>query len=740
MKGICSIILLISTIVSFAGEVDSRAIVWYKGSTFYQALNKKKNTTLYFSSWEASISRYLTDNTYKVAYQLDGTLDPFPEDDLVLPNMKWLAAVSDSDLLREYLTFLEDYSRTAGFDHLVLPDTINLSAFEKEVIDVAVNKSPTFFISNTRLSKNLPESKRDVIDAGALIWIVDQASDTRKISKWSKKQARNFYRSFNEEISSASKRRFDETKELPSALLRQLFENGVVGIDPEQTLPLRSKSVVYLGDNAKLKARISQYVNVFDKPQAEPFPVILDKRAGYEGKTFGNEIVIDFNWTEAENRKGLMVPGSIENDDIIIAKMLFGATPIRGRFEEGRLIEAPGFIGYSTPGFEGVDEQKLGEINSFIEQAIKKYATPGSQLAVLKNGSVILERSYGFFTYDSLKAVESRDLFDLASITKVAATLPAIALLVDQGKISLDDSIGMHLPDFRNSNKSQITIKQLLAHNGGVRSYIPFWRMAISGDRLDAFYYKTKEDEAQDIRTYGLAPHPALKDTLKSWIRDSDLIENTKRYNYSDLGYMILHLLVESVSETTFDKFMIRNFYEPMQLGITFNPISNGIPLENIVPTEYDERYRNDQVWGEVHDRNAHAFGGISGHAGLFSNASDLAKMMYMLSNGGYYNGIQYIKAETLNTFNLRHFQNNRRGLGWDKKDGKRDAASSLASDSSFGHTGFTGTMVWADPENELIFVFLSNRIYPDSNNSRLMELNTRTEIHDVIYKSILND
>ena len=419
--------------------------------------------------------------------------------------------------------------------------------------------------------------------------------------------------------------------------------------------------------------------------------------------------------------------------------MLFGALEISGRAENAKSISIPGVVGYSTFEFEGMYDD-VEEVKEVARKGIEKYAMPGCQLAVVKNGSVVLERSYGHFTYDSLKAVENATLYDLASVTKVIGTLPAIALLIDQGKIHLDDPIGRHLPDFANSNKSHVTIKQLLAHNGGIRSYIPFWRRTMKGDRLNSFYYKTEEDEKNDVRSYNMEYHPSMKDSIKSWITKSDLINNPKKYNYSDLGFMILHMLVEEVSKQPFDQFLEENFYQPMGLNIGFNPRTKGYSLEYIAPTEYDHLFRDDQVWGEVHDRNAHIFGGVAGHAGLFSNAGDLAKMMYMLSNGGVYDGRQYIRKETLDLFNARYFRNNRRGLGWDKKDWRRDGASYLASDSSFGHTGFTGTMVWADPEEDLIYVFLSNRIYPDSKNEKLMELNIRSEIHDVIYTSIINE
>ena len=177
------------------------------------------------------------------------------------------------------------------------------------------------------------------------------------------------------------------------------------------------------------------------------------------------------------------------------------------------------------------------------------------------------------------------------------------------------------------------------------------------GDRLELFYYKSEEDEKKDIRTYGIEIHSSMRDSLKNWITKSDLIKNPREYYYSDLGYMILHLLVESVTEKPFDRFVEENFYQPMGLNIGFNPKNKGITYETIAPTEYDELYRNDQVWGEVHDRNSYIFGGVAGHAGLFSNSTDLAKMMYMLTNDGFYGGKQYLKKETLDLFNFRYFE-----------------------------------------------------------------------------------
>ncbi len=738
MRSICSIILLISALATHAGEKGPDAVIWYDGTTFYKSLNTKKSITIYFPRWENSILQFVEDQDYKVAIQLDHKLDPNLEDEIVLPNLQYLSAISDYSLVLEYFNFLENFSRTIGFNHLVLPDTTNLSEYEKEVIHLAVKSSPYFFLPSSYVSADLPDSKKDIITDHPVVWVSRQSFNSRKLNKWSRAVSRNFDRSFYEGI--VAEPDYELTYNLSDQLARKIFEHGSIALDDGDLLPIRSDAIVYQGEDENLKKRLSSYVKVYDRLQTEELPIILDRRGGFDGKLYGNEILVDFveNGASVEENTALLVPGEIENDDIVLAKMLFGASEILGRGVNARRVSVEGIVGYSSPEFEGLSD-RIEEVLEAAQKGIEEYATPGCQLSVIKNGSVVLERSYGYFTYDSLKSVENSTLYDLASVTKVIATLPAIALLIDQGKVQLDDTIGKHMPDFANSNKSHVTIKQLLAHNGGIRSYIPFWRRTMRGDRLNSFYYKNKEDEKNDVRSYNIEYHPSMRDSLKSWLVKSDLI-GTPRYNYSDLGYMILHMLVETVSQQSFDQFLDENFYQPMGLNVGFNPRSKGVSLEDIAPTEYDHLFRDDQVWGEVHDRNAHIFGGVAGHAGLFSNATDLAKMMYMLSNGGYYNGKQYLKSETLDLFNIRYFRKNRRGLGWDKKDWKRDGASYLASDTSYGHTGFTGTMVWADPEADLIYVFLSNRIYPDAKNEKLMEMNIRTEIQDVIYESIINE
>ena len=740
MRGISSIIVLISVFITFAGERDLKTPVWLDAGSYKGFA--KDDLTLFFKEWNVQLRDYLDNARGKAALQLDQSLDPHPYDLIKLPDLEILAAINDESLLMRYFNFLENYGRTIGLDHLVLPDTLGMTGFEKEVVQFATDQSPYYFIPKSFLTMGVPHSKKGFKVEKPTIWVSKEALDNKRLIKWSKKVENKYFHSFYNGMD--SKPNYEKIDKLPEELGSELFRKSVIAIDPNLLLPIKDDSIVYIGRDAELKKWLSKYVVVDDQLIHENQLVIIDCR--FSKKPIQNQlgtrsIFIDFIGSSiAPNATSILVGKGVNIKENELAKMFFGAQEVPGRstFDGNRMVSDQGFAGYSSPRDQGFSEPYLNNIQKLIDESVNNYAIPGAQLLVIRKGDIVLEEAFGHYTYDSLKEVTEETIYDLASLTKVLATLPAIALLVDQGKIKLSDSIGLHLTKSLGTNKSPITIKELLAHNGGTRSYIPFWSWAIDNDRLESFYYTSEENKAKDIRSYGLEPRPYLDDSLKNWILQSPLINNPSIYNYSDLGYMILHMLVEEVSGMPFDQFVTQNFYQPMGLNITFNPIEKGIGKEQIAPTEYDQRYRNGQVWGEVHDRNAHLFGGAAGHAGLFSSAEDVGKMMLMLSNGGYYGGKQYLKGETLESFNHRYFNRNRRGLGWDKKDGIDDSASALASDLSFGHTGFTGTMVWSDPVEELIYVFLSNRVYPNAENKKLMQLNTRTGIHDIIYESLI--
>jgi CubicO group peptidase (beta-lactamase class C family) len=369
---------------------------------------------------------------------------------------------------------------------------------------------------------------------------------------------------------------------------------------------------------------------------------------------------------------------------------------------------------------------------------IQNYATPGGQVLVARNGKIVFNKAYGFLTYDSLIKVSDNTLYDIASLTKVTSTLMALMKLVDQDEIELDSTLAHYLPAYRETNKADITIRSLLAHHAGLKSYIPFWKRSLRGDFMDVFYYKTQADESSDQRSYGYHPDPVMLDSLESWIVSSGI--DNPGYRYSDIGFMILHQVIESITGQSIEQFVSDHYYAPLKMSYTmFNPLNKGFEIYQIAPTEYDYYFREEQVWGNVHDRNAAIYGGIAGHAGLFSNAKDLAVLLQMVLQGGRYGGMNFFDPTTLDVFNHTYYSGNRRGLGWDKPGRSNPNISDLASATSFGHTGFTGTMIWVDPEYDLTFIFLSNRIFPDSRNTKLIRLDTRKRMQDLVYHSLLD-
>lgn len=350
-------------------------------------------------------------------------------------------------------------------------------------------------------------------------------------------------------------------------------------------------------------------------------------------------------------------------------------------------------------------------IDSVVNRAIAAQAMPGCQIVVMHKGHVVVDRCYGRQTYDSSSAaVTPETLYDLASVTKVCATTLAVMKLVDNGKISINDKLSRYLPYLKSTEKTNITVKQALSHCAGLKAF-------------DALWKKT-----------------SVRDSIPMLIADIPLSGNND-YCYSDFGFILLADMVEKVSGKTLDEFVAENFYDQMGFTSTmFNPLNNEIPADEIAPTEQDSL--RGLIRGTVHDPNAYAMDGVSGHAGLFSNAREVALIMQMLLNGGELDGHRYLKQKTVETFTRRHFdkQGNRRALGFDKQLFNPSANGQVcpeASQASFGHTGFTGTMVWADPDYELVYVFLSNRVHPMATPNKLAQLNVRTDIQSLLYNDI---
>jgi CubicO group peptidase (beta-lactamase class C family) len=410
----------------------------------------------------------------------------------------------------------------------------------------------------------------------------------------------------------------------------------------------------------------------------------------------------------------------------------------------GVILQSIGRFAYEEPEIAGMSSTILSKIDSLVAAALSAGAMPGCQVFIAKDGHAVYEKSFGYHTYDSLRLVKDTDLYDLASLTKVSAALPALMLLYDQGKFSLDATLSTYLPYFKNSNKADLTFRELLTHQAGLTSWIPFWKNEMK--KNGTFRKRAISSRESKKYDYAIANGLYLKSDFRKHIyrqiKSSPIGE--KKYIYSDLSFYLYPEIVEKLSGQKYEDFLVDNFYKPLGAGtMTYNPLAN-YPIDRIVPTEYDSLFRKGQIHGHVHDEGAAMMHGVSGHAGLFSDANDLAKLWQMYCNYGEYGGRRFLSDTSMHEFTRCQFpeNNNRRALGFDRPmpiprpDGNTAVSVSQAS---FGHTGFTGNFVWVDPEINLVYIFLSNRVYPTRNNTKLYDLNIRTNIQEVIYEAIKN-
>lgn len=502
----------------------------------------------------------------------------------------------------------------------------------------------------------------------------------------------------------------------------------------------------------------------------------------------GDLLVNIFNYPYA-----LGVLGSLENSDAIIvsytndelnqlyaAEGIFGGTSFTGRLpvsvgeryplETGIQTEGGVRLKYSCPESVSMDYDTLKFIESIIQNAIKNKAMPGCQLLIARKGEVVWNKSYGYHTYRKRQPVQNMDLYDLASITKIASTIPSLMRLQDQGKFSVDSSLGVYISELDTSAKRDLQIRDILTHQSGLKAWIPFYyktlvpmdtsQSLISNNwshtyplKIGPSAFANRNIEYQDsiIETSYSAEYPIhvatnmylradYRDTIYNSILASPLGE--KVYKYSDLGYYYFFKVVERLTDTLFYPYNWFNFYGPLGAEtMGFLPL-NRFDARRIVPTENDLLFRRQLLRGNVHDPGAAMLGGVCGHAGLFSNANDLAKLMQMYLNNGVYGNKRFIDSSTISEFTRCQFpeNENRRGLGFDRPITEEDDAGPVcneASDLSYGHSGFTGTIVWADPKYDLIYIFLSNRINPDQFNTKLVSMNVRTDIQSLIYRSM---
>ena len=393
-----------------------------------------------------------------------------------------------------------------------------------------------------------------------------------------------------------------------------------------------------------------------------------------------------------------------------------------------------------------MNAQQLDSLAVIANSAIKAHAFPGCQVLVARNGKVVYYKTFGYLNYDNLEPVQLNTIYDLASVTKVSATTVAIMRLYEENKLSLDSTLGMYLPWMRGTNKDTLHIKDILLHQAGLLADIFFYKETVdthTGLPLPGFY-KTVKDDTFSVRVAdNMYLRNDWKDTMEKRMRDSPLLPFGK-YVYSDNDFILLGKIAEQITGEPLDEYVDKQFYKPLEMfSTTFTPREHFVPITSIAPTEKEKSFRMQLLRGDVHDPGSAMFGGVAGHAGLFSNAYDLAKLYLMLLNGGAWNGKPYFDSATVHLFTSYHSDISRRGYGFDKPEkdnatNKDPYPSIYASPETFGHTGYTGTCVWADPKENLLFIFLSNRVCPDGGaNGLLSKLEVRRRMLDVVYRAI---
>jgi beta-glucosidase-like glycosyl hydrolase/CubicO group peptidase (beta-lactamase class C family) len=461
------------------------------------------------------------------------------------------------------------------------------------------------------------------------------------------------------------------------------------------------------------------------------------------------------------NRWGAVVCAYEENDDTedLMAQALFGAIGANGKlpvtassyFAQGKGLATQPIqrLDYGSPEADSVSSNDLRGIDAIVREGIDKKAYPGCQVLVARDGHVLWNKAYGKPVYGSQRDVRTDDIYDLASVTKVASTTLAVMKLYDEGRLDLNATLGTYLKDLTPAHPvhAGLKLRDILTHQAGLVAFVPYHSKLVRNGKPRADVFASAPDAEHTVRVAdSLYMKPAYQDSLWAAMLDAP-VKPRGEYLYSDLDFHFMARVVEAVSGMPLNDYVEKNFYRPMGLAtIGYRPRER-FPADRIVPTEDDRDFRMRLLRGDVHDQGAAILGGVAGHAGLFSDAGDLAALLQMLLNGGTYGGARYLNDSTIATFTKCQFcanavpanGDNRRGLGWDKPQpsGKPGPACDCVSYLSFGHTGFTGTQVWADPLDKTIYIFLSNRVCPSAVNKKLVELGIRTRIQEVVHNAV---
>jgi beta-glucosidase-like glycosyl hydrolase/CubicO group peptidase (beta-lactamase class C family) len=592
---------------------------------------------------------------------------------------------------------------------------------------------------------------------------------------------------------------FEDLNRLKDDLLyEELMENAITVVrNKSDVLPLRNlqtKKIAYVqfgdDDGSTFYNELKKYTKVH-QIKAEKLDEMITKLQNYNTVIIGlhrsnDNPWKDFEFTDKElvwlyeiartntvildvftRPYSLIDLKTVENIDGIVmsyqnstiaqqksAQAIFGAIPVKAslpvstgnnfKVNDGISYNAINTLSYGLPERVGMSSELLKRVDSIAQYAVDNEMTPGIQLLIARKGKVIYNKNFGYHTYAKKQAVKFEDLYDVASLTKIVATLPLVMELEEKGVLSLDTKLSKLIPEYMSSNKKNVTIKQMLSHYARLKPWIPFYLATLDSTtkKPDLKYYRKEASSQFNIKVAeDLYLRKDYPDSIQKIIKDSDLLSRL-RYRYSDMPYYILKKYIETHYNKPLDELVQDHFYQSLGANYTtYNPSVKFSDL-NIVPTEIDDYYRYQEIRGYVHDMGAAMQNGVGGHAGVFSNANDIAKIMQMYLQKGYYGGKRYFNTETLDKFNTCYYceDDNRRGIGFDKPQlGDEGPTCGCLSMTSFGHSGFTGTYAWADPEEDIVYIFLANRTYPKALENRLLRENIRTNIQEAIYEAIID-
>jgi len=681
-----------------------------------------------------------------------------------------------------------------GFDGLIFTDALNMKGASNFRAPGDIDLE-AFMAGNDILlfAENVPLAFEKICVAyqDGLISEARLAESVKKILRYKFKAGLNNYKP-TEGINLYN----DLNPKLNETLQYELYENAITVVKNDgNILPIKNlnQKIAYvkLGDdtNSSFVTTLKKYTDVTEVSETN-IDTLMTKLTDYETVIIGYHKSDKSWWKSPEltvpelqvidsiaSKKKVIIdcfakpyslsrilnfiklPGvivSYQNGDIaqeVSAELIFGAIDAKGllpvsinntlKAGDGITTQKLNRLGFATPESVGMNSEKLKQIDLYAQKAIDGKMAPGMQILIARKGKVIYQKSFGKQTYDGDVKVKNSDLYDVASVTKIVATLPNVMQVYDQKKVTLETTLGEMLPIFRGSNKQKITFKELLSHYGRMQAWIPFYKATLDSTKLplEKYYRKMYSEGFTKRVSDSLYLRDDYHDTIMKRIIDSPLIDK-KEYRYSDFTFIILKQYLEKVMGRHLDELVTNNFYNTLGMNNTlYNPLKK-FDKSVIAPTEIDTYFRHDTIQGYVHDMEAAMENGVGGHAGIFSNAMDIAKIMQLYLQKGNYGGHKYFSEATFNDFNTCWFcgEGNRRGLGFDKPQLSGDGPTcGCVSMWSFGHTGFTGTMAWADPETEIVYVFLSNRTYADSNlPNKLSKENIREDIQKVIQDAII--